>query len=129
MLRGKMIRDPRVIDDRQRDEPFFARPWQRGIGRQKNREAERSNNCRNDDETDRLGAQERAIRLRAIREISAAQAVADPKQRGQREIENVERARLRIGITVREPKNNGHEPERIEHPKAVPNRTAYPMGR
>ena len=80
MLRGEMVCHASVIDNRQSNQSFLARPWQRGVCRKKQRKTSCCYEHWQHDEPDRLFAQERSIRFRAIREIGARQSVADPKQ-------------------------------------------------
>src|SRR5262249_7626860 len=97
------------------------------------REKERKTSCcyqqRQHDEPDRLIAQERTIRFRAVGEIRARQTVTDPKQSGQTEIKQIEWARLGIGIAMDEQQHDRREPQRAEHPEPVPERSTHPSRR
>ena len=126
MLRGKMIRDKDVVDDGERHQTFLPAPRQRRVRREEDGKASGGNEQRNDDEPDRLRAQERPICFGEICEPGAGEAMPDPEKRGESKIEQIERAILRVGISVAEPENDRREPERAEHPEPIPGRTADP---
>ena len=126
MLRGKMIRDKDVVDDGERHQTFLAAPGQHRVRWEEDGKASGGNEQRNDDEPDRLRAQERAICLGEIREIGAGEAMPDPEKRRQSKIEQIQRAILRIGISVAKPEDDRREPERAEHPEPIPGRAADP---
>ena len=100
MLRGKMICDNDVVDDREGHQTFLAAPWQCGVRWKEESKASSGNEQRNDDETDRLRAQERPICFGEIGQIGAGEAMPDPKKRGETEIEQIKRAVFRIGISA-----------------------------
>ena len=126
MLRGKMISNKDVVDDGERDQTFRAVPRQRRVGRKEDSKASGGNEQRNDDESDRLRAQERPICFGEICEPGAGEAMPDPEKRGEAKIEQIERAIFRVGISVAKPENDRREPERAEHPEPVPDRAADP---
>src|SRR5207237_8410021 len=103
MLGRKVISHPRVIDNGQPDQSFLPGPRQGGIHRQKNGEAAESDQKREHNETDRLSSQKPAVRFGTISEISTAEPVPNPKQRGQAKVEKNERTGLWVGISVAQP--------------------------
>ena len=127
MLRGEVPGHPGVVDDHQADQPLRARPGQRLIRREKKRKTAERDQNRKHNEADRLSPQERAVRFRAVGEVSAAKPMTEPEQGGETEVEQVQRTRLRIVISVSEPKHDRREPERAQHPEAVPHRPPYPV--
>src|SRR5262249_1074089 len=129
MLRCEMVRHAGVINDRQSNQAFLARPGQRRVARQKYCKARRRYCEREHDEANRLCAKERSVRFRAVCKVSARQSVTDPKEGGQTEVKQIERTRLRISIAVDEQKNDRREPERAEHPEPIPNRSTDPRRR
>ena len=85
-----------------------------------------SNQQRDQDEPDRLTTKERPVSLGAVGKPCTGQTMADPEQRGQPEVEDIERACSRIRISARQPEGDRYQPKRIEHPHAVPYRAAHP---
>ena len=122
MLRAKMPGVERVVDDRECDNALGPRPWHRRIGRQEDRQAQRTDRKRDRDEPDRLGLEQRTIGLRRIGKPCAREAMADPEQRRKREIERVEC----VGACLREPEDERQKPERVLHEDDVPHRPAHP---
>ena len=127
MLRGKMISDKEVVDDGEGDQTFFlAAPRQRRVGRQEDGKASGGDEQGNDNEPDWLRAQERSIGFGAVGEIGAGEAMTDPEERGEAEVEQIERAILRVGIPATEPENDRRQPEGAEHPEPIPGWAANP---
>jgi hypothetical protein len=126
MLRSEVPGHPGVVDDHQADQPLRTRPWQHLVRRQEEGKTSDRDQNRKHNEADRLSPQERAVRFRAVGEPGAAKPVTEPEQRGETEVEQIERTRLRVVRSVGEPKNDGREPERAQHPEAVPNRSPHP---
>src|SRR5881392_2417220 len=120
MLRCKVICDPCVIDNGSRNDSFLAGPWQCRIGRQKKSETTDCNQSGDDYESNGLRSQKQTISFGAISEISAAQAVTNPKESGEREVKQVKGARLWIGVTMDKPKRGRDQPDSAEHPETVP---------
>ena len=120
MLGREMPGDPCVIDDRERNKPLRPRPGQCFIAGKKTGETRRRDEERKNNEAHRLHAQEWPIRLGAVRQPCAAQAVTDPKEGGEGKVKIIKRTLLGLGIAVREPEDNRRQPERALHPKAVP---------
>src|SRR5438067_13509855 len=129
MLRREMVCHPRVIDNRQSNQPLLTRPWQRRVARQKYGKACCCYCKREYDKSDRLQSYKRSVRFGAVREIGAGQPVTNPKQGSQAKIQQIEGTRLGIRIPMGEPEDDGREPKRTEHPEPVPNWSAYPRRR
>src|SRR3954453_20641538 len=126
MLRGEVISHPRVIDNCQRDDPFFPRPRQCGVAREQNGETSSSDQNGNNYKPNWLSPKKRTIGFGAVSQIRAAKPVADPKQGGEREVEGIERTRFRVGVSLGEPEGDRREPERAHHPEAVPDGSPHP---
>src|SRR5688572_12571945 len=91
MLRGEVPGHPGIVDDHKTYEPLRPRPRQRMVRGEKERKTSYRDQNREHDEADRLGPQERAIRFRAVGEVSTAKPVTKPEQGGETEVEKVQR--------------------------------------
>jgi len=126
VLGREMVRHQSIVEDRKPHHAFRASPCERRIRRQENRETPGRHRQWDRHEADRLRTQEWPVRLRTVRQPRAAQSVADPEQRGQREEEQIEGACLRVGRAAGEPQRERQEPESAQHPRPVPDGTAHP---
>ena len=126
MLCREVVSHQRVVEDRHADESLPAGPWKASSAGRKTAKHATVINSGSSDESHGLTAQQRPVGFGAVGEPRTAQTMADPEQRSQPEIEGIERASLRIGVSVRQPECDRHEPERVEHPHAIPDRTAHP---
>ena len=126
MLRAEMPGAEDVIDDRERDDALRPRPGQRRIGGQQNGKAQHRDQQRYHDEPERLRLQKRAIGFGRIDEPGAAKPMPDPEQRGDAEVEKIERTARRIGAAIRKPEDKRQKPESVLHKHRIPHRPAHP---
>src|SRR5215469_4934808 len=126
MLCRKVVGHQGIVEYRQAHNAFLAGPWKYAPRRHDNSKASKRYQQRNYDESSGLAVKERSVGFCAVGKPSAAQTMTDPEQGAQRQVDEIKRATLRIRITVGQPDDQGQEPERVQHPHAVPNWATHP---
>src|SRR6188768_3562322 len=103
MLCREVVGHEGIVEDRHTHEALPAAPRKCIVGRQEDNKARNGNQQWDQDKAYRLTTKERPVSLCAVGKPCTAQTMADPEQRGQPEVEDIQRASLRIRISARQP--------------------------